>query len=387
MADEQHQWLDADAAEMLLRGDAVEPVGEHARAEARRLDAALRTLRTPEPSGAELPGEAAVLAAFREASRGGERSGSASAAGPVGRQEAPHTVRIGNAPEVPLRRPRWTRPVRFGLAVSLAGCALGGVAFAGGTGVLPTPFGGEGPAAPAVSVSAAATPEELGAELPDAGAPSAAPSLTPGASASPAPSDTSGGADAGTADEEEKDGDGTPGRDRDRETGTAGGGTQDGTDGRRPGESAAEVYARSVRACRGYRDDTLSEEDERRLLELADGERNLDRFCDRLLDGDDRGEDSGGDGGPGQDDDEGNGGKKGEGAGGNGTLPSVIFRTQSPESVRSPEDAPSAGGTRPVGGTLSSGGTQGGARKGGETVRPTDGSSRNSAFQLSSVPL
>lgn len=384
MADEQHQWLDADAAEMLLRGDAVEPVGEHARAEARRLDAALRTLRTPEPSGAELPGEAAVLAAFREASRGGERSGSTSPAGPVGRQEAPHTVRIGNAPEVPVRRPRWTRPVRFGLAVSLAGCALGGVAFAGGTGVLPTPFGGEGPAAPAVSVSAAATPEELGAEVPDARAPSAAPSLTPGASASPAPSDTSGGADGGTADGEGQNGDGRTGRDRDPEAGA--GGTQDGTDGRRPGESAAEVYARSVRACRGYRDDTLSEEDERRLLELADGERNLDRFCDRLLDGDDRGEESGGDGRPGRGGDKGNGGK-GEGAGGNGRLPSVIFRTQSPQSARSSEDTPSGGGAWSAGGTSSSGGTRDGARKGGDAARPTDASSRSSAFHLSSVTL
>lgn len=34
MADEQHEWLDADAAEMLLRGEPVEAVDDHARAEA-----------------------------------------------------------------------------------------------------------------------------------------------------------------------------------------------------------------------------------------------------------------------------------------------------------------------------------------------------------------
>ncbi|MFF5895102.1 hypothetical protein ACFY8O_04145 [Streptomyces argenteolus] len=360
MADEQHQWLDVNAAEMLLRGDAVEPVGEDARAEARRLEEALRALRAPEASGAELPGEAAVLAAFREASRGGERSGSVSAAGPVGRQEAPHTVRIGNAPQVPVRRPRWTRPVRLGLAVSLAGCALGGVAVAGGTGMLPTPFGGHGPAAPAASVSAAATPEELGAESPGGGGPSAPPSRVPGVPTPPVPSETPGGAAGGTADADGQDGAGATGRDRD--TGDSGDGTQDGTDGRTPGESAAEVYARSVRACRGYRNDNLSEEDERRLLELADGERNLDRFCDRLLDGEGRGEQGGGGGGADEDDGKGDGGK-GDGSEGNGSFPPVLFRTQSPD------------GTRPLEATRSPDGT-----------RPDAAPSRGPAFLLSSVP-
>lgn len=41
MADEQHEWLDKDAAERLLRGEPVDPVDGHARTEALRLVAAL----------------------------------------------------------------------------------------------------------------------------------------------------------------------------------------------------------------------------------------------------------------------------------------------------------------------------------------------------------
>ncbi|HWU10482.1 MAG TPA: hypothetical protein VN520_29665, partial [Streptomyces sp.] len=101
MADEQHEWLDADVAEMLLRGESVEPVDGHVGTGARRLEAALLALRVPGPPDGELPGEAAALAAFRELSRGGKRT--AGAAGPAGLlgQDAPHTVRIGATPAAP----------------------------------------------------------------------------------------------------------------------------------------------------------------------------------------------------------------------------------------------------------------------------------------------
>ncbi|MFJ8858220.1 hypothetical protein ACIRD8_07250 [Streptomyces sp. NPDC102451] len=331
MADEQHEWLDADAAEMLLRGEPVESVDDHARTEVRRLEAALGALRAPSPSGDELPGEAAVLAAFREAARGGKRAGAASPAGQARQQDALHTVRIGATRTATPRRPRWTRPLRYGLAVSLAGCALGGVAVAGGTGMLPAPFGNSGSPSPAASVSAAATPEELGAELPDAGEPpSPLPSASPGAPSSPAAPEVPDGGTAGDEGPTGPDGGGSKGReDAGPDGGT--GSTQDETDGREvPGGAAsrAEVLKKSIKACRGYRDDTLSQEEKSRLLELADGERNLDRFCDRLLgtDGRDGGsdEDTQGDGG-----DDGN-----DGGDGSGSLPSITFRSPSAESTR-----------------------------------------------------
>lgn len=239
MADEQDEWLDADAAETLLRGESVEPVDDHSRAEARQLEAALREVRTPGPSGVELPGEAAAMAAFREASGARtKKDATARAAGPAGQQDTLHTVRIGTVRTPPSRRPRWTRPVRYGLAVSLAGCALGGVAVAGGTGMLPAPFGGQG--SPASSVSAAASPEELGAGVPDAGGLSPAPT-SPDASTPPGTPD---GAGEGTAPDGGHSGlDGDPdGSATDRGSGDPEGtgdpdGTGNGTDA--PGRPAA----------------------------------------------------------------------------------------------------------------------------------------------------
>lgn len=334
MADEQHQWLDADVAELLLRGEPVEAVGDHGRTGARRLEAALLPLRTPGPSGDELPGEAAVLAAFREASRGAKRAGRT---GPAAQQDALRSVRIGAEPAAPRRRPRWTRPVRYGLAVSLAGCALGGVAVATGTGMLPAPFGGHESPLPAASVSAAASPERPDDEVPGTGAPSPSPSVPPGSPSAPdvpeagtersvAPTGQEGGGTAGP-------------EDGDRETGTDG--PLGGTEGREvPGGSPAEVYKKSVRACLAYRKDSLSQEDERRLLELADGEDNLDRFCDRLLDPEDRSGQTGGDGPGGGREDTGDTELDSE-----GSLPPAAFRTPAPVSTR---DGVRQSGTAPL---------------------------------------
>ncbi|MFD9503538.1 hypothetical protein [Streptomyces sp. NPDC060035] len=349
MADERYEWLDADAAELLLRGESVEPVDDHARAEALRLEAALRSARTPRPSGAELPGEATALAAFRETSRAGKRDG-AVRTGVAGQKDALRTVRIGATRAAPSRRPRWSRPVRYGLAVSLAGCALGGVAVAAGAGMLPAPFGGLSSPVPATSVSAAASPEELGAELPGGG-PSSLPS---GPSTSPDASGTPGGADTGTdrgdgqtdrdgsgtgsgTDRDDSDGDGSADQDG-SESGTNGQGTPDssgdsGSSDGSDGESARQMYERSVRACRDYREGTLSDASERRLIRLAKGERNLDRFCDRLLDQDGGSGASTGDGSGGTDD------GKDTGEGGEGSLPSVSFRT--PPAEGEPEGADS----------------------------------------------
>lgn len=69
MADKQYGWLDAETAERLLRGESLDnAVDAAARDEAERLAKTLGALTVdPPPPSAELPGEAAALAAFRTA--------------------------------------------------------------------------------------------------------------------------------------------------------------------------------------------------------------------------------------------------------------------------------------------------------------------------------
>jgi len=151
-------WLDRRTAELLLRGESLEAVDAAARDQAERLAKTLHGLTVePPPSSAELPGEAAALAAFRTA-----RSGARAEQAAAGRHRArPHAgdaglVRIGGyAPGA--GRSRWSRSARFGLTAVLAVGMAGGVAFAATTGVLPTPFGGDEPG-PAASVSAGVNP-------------------------------------------------------------------------------------------------------------------------------------------------------------------------------------------------------------------------------------
>ncbi|MEW2165376.1 hypothetical protein AB0912_20635 [Streptomyces sp. NPDC007084] len=216
MADEQYTWLDADAAERLLRGEPLEAVDEDIREQVERLAAVLGAL-APDPApnaaepalnsaealpdSAELPGEAAALAAFRKARDSGEgaaarpgRRAPACSAPPVADAGL---VRIGR-PAAPRRRTRWARPTRFGLAAMLAVGMVGGIAVAAGTGALPTPFTREHPD-PAASVTAIRTPDRpldspaptvsggIGSVLPTPGAPSGRPS---GSAATPARPDT-----------------------------------------------------------------------------------------------------------------------------------------------------------------------------------------------------
>ncbi|WP_164346766.1 hypothetical protein [Streptomyces halstedii] len=356
MADEQDEWLDADTAENLLRGDRVEPDDAPGPNGAWRLDALLRAVRTPGPSAGELPGEEGVLAAFREASGAAarKRDGAARSTGPAGRQDIPRSVRIGPARPAPFRRPRWTRPVRYGLAVSLAGCALGGVAVAGSSGMLPGPFGGQGAPVPASSVSSEASPRELGAEVPGAD-----PSAPPSGSASP-PVTPGKPEEAGQEDGRTEDG-GDPaggGGDPDGDDTATGRGSSDGAGGTgegdasggatapspgRTGESATEAYGKSLRVCRKYRDDALSGEDRRRLLELARGERNVERFCDRLL-GEEGGDEDGRSGGGKNGADGGGHGSGGDEDGGT-SLPPISFRTADPDPDPDGDGSPFAAPT------------------------------------------
>ncbi|MFD0025451.1 hypothetical protein [Streptomyces sp. NPDC058382] len=353
MADEQYAWLDKEAAERLLRREPVDPADGQPGQDAERLAAALdEAARTARPATGELPGEAAALAAFRAAPRTSSvsrRAGRAPAAGTdkagetgvlapvhIGRAVSGH--RSGAAGPRGARQMRWSRPIRFGLVASLACCAIGGVAVAAGTGVLPAPFGRHTPS-PSTSVSAAASPEELGSGLTtDDGTP-APPSGSPDAT-SPPPST----AHPADPDREDTTGPGTtptgPGAGSGRGSGETEGpaegssrsGSGDGTGGGagKPDPSQDDTseawYARTLKACRDYRDGKLDDDRRRRLEALAKGAHNLDQFCERMLDkagdgnsdghnGDDGGE-SDGDGAP---------------SGGSGSLPSIGFSNVSPE--------------------------------------------------------
>ncbi|MGW1292678.1 hypothetical protein [Streptomyces sp. NPDC002533] len=355
MADEHYEWLDKDAAERLLRGEPVVPVGDEARTDAFRLAEALGAARAglPAPAG-ELPGEDAVLAAFRQARHGSgvdRLAGRAAGAAVPGSPGRLHTVQLGSAPAAPPRRSRWSRPVRFGLAASLAGCALGGVAVAAGTGVFTGTFGGQGSPAPASSVSAAVTPGPLMSSdsVDDPAAP-----VDPSSPAEPESSTSPTARESGGP--EEPDGARTGGTGRESGTGrpdtpdrpggngreeTTGGGT--GRDDR-PGGSGGDTdagnwYEKSVKACKAFREGTLDDRSRRQLIEFAKGEKNLERFCDRLLGGNGNGGGggnggSGGSGGGDGDDDDDDGGQNGPGGG--GSLPPVSFHPV-PRAVAAPE--------------------------------------------------
>ncbi|MEU0163097.1 hypothetical protein ABZ154_30935, partial [Streptomyces sp. NPDC006261] len=254
-----------------------------------------------------------------------------------------HSVHIGAAPAARPRRPRWSRPVRFGLAVSLAGCALGGVAVAAGTGAIPGPFGGQGSPAPASSVSAA-TPEPLVSGLPADDPSAAAPPSPPGA---PAPVSSPESRQPGASEEPTgpKPGGTGPEADDDRTGDRNRPGGSDGTGGSgrenasrdpagrddRPGGSGGKGnqdgnwYEKSTKACKAFREGTLDERSRRHLVQLAKGEENLERFCDRLLGGGSGGPGSGSGGSSG-----GGGDADGPGDGDGGSLPPVSFEPAPP---------------------------------------------------------
>jgi hypothetical protein len=323
MADERYEWLDKKAAERLLRGEPVEAADEHARSQAARLSGALcRAGRPTCEDDGEMPGEAAAMAAFRKV-----RADSAAPAG-----DTLTGVRRTRSVRRPKRGPRFGRPVRFGFAAAVAGCALGGVAVATGTGVLPTPFGGGGGPLPAASVSAAATPGPLTSQSPaDGGA--HAPSHTPGGTGTPpvSPSATAGSGEPGMS------GGSTTGEPSGSGTGT---GAPDGS----TDSQNSELYRKSVEACRDYRAGRIDPEHKRRLEAAAKGPERVEPFCDRLL-GDGGSGDSDGSGGDGESD-KGDGGKddggSGDGTTGDAPLPPVSW-VPAPDATSPSAPAPSPG--------------------------------------------
>ncbi|MFH8607808.1 hypothetical protein ACH4D5_10000 [Streptomyces sp. NPDC018029] len=348
MADEQHQWLDRDAAERLLRGEPLEGIGPHDRAEADRLARALAALAAQDGVGevgrgteavagsvaesvaeatagvgagsdivaGELPGEAAALAAFRTARDArAAQDARVESAGTVrggGSRTAPYataaheaaageTVRLGRAGNRPSPS-RWGRPVRFGIAAALAACMAGGVAVAAGTGVLPSPFGTHGDPGPAASVSPATTPEE--------------------ATATPTPSDDAGEPsedvvpDASTAPDDEptsREPASTPPPEAEAGGAHTDAPRQPSGDRTPRGDEARTWYRKVVTACRAYRSGELQGDKRRRLEEAAKGPARVEAFCGRILGGPGSG---GHQGGGHQGDGNGNGGGGGQGGGG-----------------------------------------------------------------------
>lgn len=305
MADEDYRWLDRDAAERLLSGESFDGADHHTRERAERLAKTLDSLTADErvlagPPGdlsAELPGEAAALAAFREA-RGLSAGASSTRVG------AGQTVQIVGSAEPP-RPTRWGRPMRFGLAAVLAGCMIGGVAVAAGTGVLPSPFGGRDEKGPAASASPAAPPQPLE-------------SATGGASTAPdvEPDDVHTTPDGSSR----EPGSSAPPRSPEASASQGGGSQQPGTGDPQRDDEAADWRRKVVTACQDHRNGELRGEKKRRLEKLLGGSEGITEACNRVLgDGGDR--EGGGSGGSGGDDDGDNGGdgdKDGDGSSDNG---------------------------------------------------------------------
>ncbi|MFD3719565.1 hypothetical protein [Streptomyces sp. NPDC058674] len=320
MADERDRWLDRAAADRLLRGEPVEPVGPaaspRARAEAARLRAALDILAEPPPGGGELPGEAAALAAFR-AARAARVPQGPPAAGREASGSGVPVLDLGRLTPVAAPRPR--RHVRFGLAAALAGVAVGGLAAAAGAGLLDQNRHDSAGPGPATSVSAEGdrTPEADGAP------PTAVPPLLPtplrggtapapgtgGAAPEPggdgrtepggetgggtggASSDTAG---AGGADEDARADQGDPGGSAEGDVGgkDAAGGSDGNRDTFANGGSKELDLERdrenrqwAASLCADYRAGRLDKDRREKLSNLARGLTRIERYCGAVLDG------------------------------------------------------------------------------------------------------
>ncbi|KOG31916.1 hypothetical protein [Streptomyces resistomycificus] len=272
MADEQYRWLDRETAERLLRGESLEAVDAADRDRAERLAKTLGALSADPPrAGAELPGEAAALAAFRKARTdrvddwvgdlaadgADEDAGARTALGDRsrGRSSDAGLVRIGG-PDPDGPRPRRARPLRLGLVAALAVGMVGGVAVAAGSGALPF---GEAEPDPAASVSAAVTSER--------------PFVTP------SPQDP----------QEKTTPDGATGDTGQDSRDTAGGGSASPDDGTGKGTEGREdrpggTWHGAASACRAVRDGRQLSTDRRRSLEgAAGGSTKVWKYCQGVL--------------------------------------------------------------------------------------------------------
>ncbi|MEV0412036.1 hypothetical protein AB0I68_14850 [Streptomyces sp. NPDC050448] len=293
MADERNRWLDKAAAERVLRGGPAAPGADRRAREAEaRLRAALDMLAEPQPpSGVELPGEAAAVAAFR-AARGGAVAAGASAPGVSARPGAGAAPLVELGTVIPLATPRRGRPARFGLVAALAGVAVGSLAVAAGAGLLDRATHDTAGPAPAVSLSADENPTSAG----DTAGPTLGPQLRPtplrgtdGSAPSPGTGQTP-GADSGAV-QGLGTGTGTG-------PGTSSGAGNDAGDGK-DAKDGKDTFAggttslkdtdkqsrlKAVDLCEAYRSGHMTADRRERLSKLAQGLSLIPHFCEALLD-------------------------------------------------------------------------------------------------------
>ncbi|MEU3754536.1 hypothetical protein AB0H17_17470 [Streptomyces olivoreticuli] len=364
--DHRYEWLDDDAVERLLTPAQSPSADPEAEAE-RRLAALLRSL-TPAPQA--LPGEEAALAAFRaaRAERTSDAHAFAAASASEGAATAAHGLIPGAVPSVtdttgpaqisddasaaaastPTTRVtdpdpvvrigvvdrarglfgrRW-RPVKVAVAMAVAGCAIGGVAVAAGTGVLSAPFGRTASEPEAGASVSALDDTGLATPLPPSGTPGASPSPGKDGNSRPSgspytPAPKGGGATTGHGGKEDRPGDApsaTPRRDD-------GGGGDHGDDGNTAehGATWAARICRDLLAAQQRPGQGVDEHDLRDLERVvgAAGADALRAYCERHAsdDGSRSAPGKGGDDGKAKGGDDGDGGHRGRPT---GLLPSVL---------------------------------------------------------------
>lgn len=274
------RWLDRDAAERLLRKEPLEAADADIRDRADRLAEALDSLGAVPAetvsADAELPGEAAALAAFRAVRTG--RDGAEAGLGPHARTRTSASsrpaqaraavrdvglVRIGRSTTDRGAPSGWGRPVRYGLAAALAAGMIGGVAMAATAGVLA--FGGDEPE-PGASTTAAVTPDR----------PLLTPSPTKGRRGDDEPRpEGSAGAPAGGNSAPSGEAHGAPG------TRT---GAQPDAEGTGREKRSGQRWAELASACRDYRDGKHLDAGNRRTLEnAARGAEQVQKYCKGIL--------------------------------------------------------------------------------------------------------
>ncbi len=269
--DDRYGWLDHAAAERLLSGKSPEALltsaGPEARDQAEQLAKTLDSLSVDGPQGgAELPGEAAALAAFRKA-RPVAGLGSGAPGTDTDLDSDIGVIRVGGSgrPGASRRRrvrpARRNRPLRLGLGAVLAAGMVGSVAMAAGVGVLPNPFHGEAPGRPAATVSAAGPR-----------------GLVP---ASPSPDGGTGGKSVPSLGPDPTNG--GPG-----DRGTAGGGDpKAGPNHGKRGHSGMGLpgdWRGLAMSCRDLHSGKKLDAERRRALEnAAKGPRNVPKYCEKTL--------------------------------------------------------------------------------------------------------
>lgn len=288
-AEDRFGWLDDEAAEDLLRGTAADGSSSCPPPHAEELASALDGLaesHQPAECAKELPGEAEALAAFRTARSRRCRGGAAGARSRRGR----YMTRLSGT------------PLHVGLAMTLAGFALGGVAVAASNGVLPAPFGDDGGQGPGVSGGRPPAVEPLERDGGEQGDGSDSPTRRLPGGGSPSESGQSGGdggsdrdyrdiagVHRGNGDNLESERPSTdrpstwphkPRPDRDKESPDPGSWPPTPPSTKPDGPDHTVVVA----LCKAYEGDQIEQRKRRQLERVAGGPEQVERYCEEYGD-------------------------------------------------------------------------------------------------------